>query len=127
MAPATAVLLRFRDLLGDLEPVIAGVAAAVLLLSIWQFVLAVPDAFTKTTQIEGIVVARWVRRGRRINPWGDWVPRHRYLAVDDGSASRIRGWHVSEHDFDSVRRGDIVVADIEHHLGYVRSLRTIEA
>jgi hypothetical protein len=115
------------SLLGWAEPFLAGVAAVALLLGAWELIAALLDLRGEPHTVGGVVVGRWIRVGRRVNPWGDLVPRHRYLAVDSGSGTMIRGWRVRSHLFDGVEEGDAVTVRVTPRLGYVSSLRRLGA
>ncbi len=109
---------------GDPKPVLVGIVVVLGLMSGWELWAAITDLVRAPRRVEGVVVGRWVRHGGRFNPWGDLVPLRWYVAVDDGSASTIRGWRTSRHELESVQRGEPVSAEVTARLGYVRDLES---
>jgi hypothetical protein len=101
---------------GAAKPAIVAAAVIVLALSLWELVAAGRDLRAGPRRLTGVVVGRWAREPRWWNPWGDFVPRHWYVAVDDGASRAILGWRVSEGCFRAVRDGELVDAVVTPHL-----------
>ena len=117
---------EIADALGDAEPIFAGIASVVFVLCVWELITALLDLAARPTTVTGPVVARWVREGRRINPWRDLVPTRRYLAVDTGDSDVIEGWRVPEEEFSGVHRGDVVAVTVDRRLRHVRKVEILE-
>jgi hypothetical protein len=108
---------EIADALGDAEPIFAGIAFVILVLCVCELTTALLDLAARPTTVTGLVVARWVREGRRMNPWSDLVPTRRYLAVDTGASDVIEGWRVPEEEFWIVHRGDVVAVTVDRRPG----------
>jgi hypothetical protein len=96
--------------------------ALVLLWAIFLLARAVPD-FWRTRSTTGELVRARRRRqifqsSNRNNP-----PCWYYLALDDGTRSRIRSWRVRRDLYAAHSQGETVAAMFTANLGYVRALR----
>ncbi len=98
-------------------------AALVLLWAIFLLVRAVPDFWRTRTTTGELVRAR--RRSQIFQSSNRNNPRYwYYLALDDGTRSRIRSWRVRRDLYDAHSQGETVGAMYTVNLGYVRELRT---
>jgi hypothetical protein len=93
-----------------------------LVWSAWVLARAVPDLWSSRT-VTGEVV-----RARRFRRWSGSsnAPRYwYYLAVDDGTESRIAAWRLKETTWREHTEGNTVTALITPRLGYVRSMEAV--
>jgi hypothetical protein len=96
--------------------------ALVLLWAIFLLVRAVPDFWRTRTATGELVCARRRSQISQLNNLND--PRYwYYLALDDGTRSRIRSWRVRRNLYDAHSQGETVAAMFTANLGYVRELR----
>ncbi len=96
--------------------------ALVLLWAIFLLVRAVPDFWRTRTATGELVRAR--RRSQIFQSNNRNNPRYwYYLALDDGTRSRIRSWRVRQDLYDAHSQGETVAAMFTANLGYVRELR----
>ena len=96
--------------------------ALVLLWAVILLVRAVPDFWRSRMATGELVRAR--RRSQIFQSSNHNNPPYwYYLALDDGTRSRIRSWRVRRDLYDAHSQGDTVAAMYTVNLGYVRELR----
>jgi Predicted membrane protein (DUF2207) C-terminal domain len=96
--------------------------ALVLLWAVFLLVRAVSDFWRTRTATGELVRAR--RRSQIFQSSNRNNPRYwYYLALDDGTRSRIRSWRVRRDLYDAHSQGETVAAMYTVNLGYVRELR----
>jgi hypothetical protein len=101
-----------------------GVCALLVLWAVWVLLRAVPDLWARRTVTGEIVRDR--RRSQVFFSGND--PKYwYYVAVDDGSSTRVRAWRVRPVLWQQCHQGERVVAEITPGLAYVRSMRGADA
>jgi len=83
---------------------------------------ALPDLWQTRTVTGDIVRSRRFRSSRSSS---DRPVYRYYVAVDDGSADRIRAWRVSEDIWQAHGQGEAVTAEITKMLRYVREMEGV--
>jgi hypothetical protein len=58
----------------------------------------------------------------RLRMFGDDDSRRYYVAVDDGTSSRIRAWPIGAALYGGLAQGELVTASVTRKLGHVRSI-----
>jgi hypothetical protein len=94
------------------------ISAAVALVGLWVLGKAIPDLWQRR-QVTGSVLRlrrKEIRRGE------DSVEYICYVAVDDGSASRILAWRVRDELFGPLSQYQAVTATVTPRLRYVRAM-----
>jgi Predicted membrane protein (DUF2207) len=99
--------------------------ALVLLWALYVLVRAVPDLWLRRTANGGLVRAR--ARSQIFQSNNDNPEQWYYLALDDGTRSRIRSWRVRHELYDAHTQGETVEAVYTPNLGYVREMRAAAA
>jgi len=95
--------------------------ALVLLWALSVLVRALPDLWLRRTVSGDLVRARARRQIFQSN--SDKPEYWYYLALDDGTRSRIRSWRVRRDLYNAHAQGQIVEAVYTPNLGYVREIR----
>jgi Predicted membrane protein (DUF2207) C-terminal domain len=113
---------RFGGLLS-----LAGVAATVLVavvvaLGAWAILAGVADLFAGRTTVEGRILRERNRYKRDQND-GRRKLNSRHLAVDDGTAERIRAWRFNRYTVG--HRGDTVRGRVSRFLRHVKDLEVV--
>jgi len=95
--------------------------ALVLLWALCLLVRAVPDLWLRRTANGDLVR---VRARQQIFESNSDNPKYwYYLALDDGTRSRIRSWRVRRELYEAHPQGETVTALFTPNLGYVREMR----
>ncbi len=95
--------------------------ALVLLWALYLLVRAVPDLWLRRTANGDLVR---VRARQQIFESNSDNPKYwYYLALDDGTRSRIRSWRVRRELYEAHPQGETVTALFTPNLGYVREMR----
>jgi hypothetical protein len=87
---------------------------SVLLLTGIAYVLLALSDLGSTRDVTGPIL--------RLREYGDDDGRRYYVAVDDGSSSRIRAWEVSSALYTGLEQGELVTVTATKKLGCVRSI-----
>ncbi|SRR6266487_6617139 len=95
--------------------------ALVLLWALYLLVRAVPDLWLRRTANGDLVRAR--ARQQIFESNSDNPKYWYYLALDDGTRSRIRSWRVHRELYEAHPQGETVTALFTPNLGYVREMR----
>jgi hypothetical protein len=95
--------------------------AVVFLWSLYLLVRAAPDLWMRRTASGDLVRARARSQilQRRVEDPKYWY----YLALDDGTRSRIRSWRVRQDLYRARHQGETVEVEFTPNLGYVREMR----
>jgi hypothetical protein len=98
----------------------AGLLALAVVVAVWsalKVAFGVVDLFTRRP-VEGLLL-----RARVWNTTNDNRRRH-YLAVDDGTAPRVRAWRVKADRYGAASQGARVRATVTPRLGFVHTVET---
>ena len=101
-----------------------GLGALLVVWAVWVLVRAVPDLWARRT-VTGEIVRD--RRRTQVFASGNDPKYWYYVAVDDGSSTRVRAWRVRAVLWQQCHQGEQVVAEITPGLAYVRSIRGADA
>ncbi len=107
------------DWVGRTALLLAAVGALVVLWAAVVLVRAVPDLWERR-RVTGEIVRD--RRRTQVFSSGDDPKYWYYLAVDDGSGTRVAAWRVRRELWEGRRQGETVTAEITPRLAYVRSV-----
>jgi hypothetical protein len=113
-----------RDWVGRIALIGIALAALVVLWALWVLVRAVPDLWTRRT-VTGEIVRD--RRRTQVFSSGNQPRYWYYLAVDEGSAERVRAWRVRPDLWRTCHQGETVTAEVTPGLAYVRSIEPAAA
>jgi hypothetical protein len=104
---------------GSLEPaVLAAAIAAFSLLTLGALVLggrSLPDLWSRA-EVVGEVL--------RLRTHGSEDKRRCYVAVDDGTTTKVRAWLVKPELYSRLEQNRVIAASLTPRLAYVRSIRT---
>jgi hypothetical protein len=108
-----------RDWVDRISIVAIGGCALLVLWALWVLARAVPDLWARRT-VTGEIVRD--RRRTQVFSSGDGPKYWYYVAVDDGTSSRVRAWRVRATLWEQCHQGEQVTVEITPGLAYVRSM-----
>jgi hypothetical protein len=118
---ASADDARFAGLLSLARVAVTAVVAVVLAVDAWAILAGIADLFAGRTTVEGRILRERDRYSRQDN--GERKLESRYLAVDDGTADKIRAWRFSRYTVG--HRGDTVRGRVTRFLRHVKDLDVV--